>query len=562
MTTVQSLSFMQYLKATLASRDASYYWGPVLQGTARLAEIVFPMVGGASQFIDNVVGDARAFDGVTFSLVDAPAMLRTPREWTLSPGNIFGFFFQASDITSVQSIRCEVTGHCPTERESAATGIVGLVGDISKLLFTTDTALAHRADLAHKDEDKTLGVPLNALGSDEYKRAWTTRKTCDFFRYTIWYVTAGFALGYECLAAQGNVLAKAAGAFSERYAFTLIANSARGALGLASFILGKQLLPISASTENGECAVISAARAPEGERSRQVYYITQNDMQATEGTAYTNFIEFAQYIASDRVLTRSFLKPVRAILMVARLSIGQLGEALGNKGYQSIASNLGSLDGWIKKRYAFAKLCAAPAFVQKVYEKGASHYSVTAKSVQFWGERGFDFTYDLCAIPGYLWNAAGAELPGHVSSFLNEAKSYWCGLFMGAALVAQFGYDNKTDYSNKGARAAYTNGAQNAWNYIGGNSALNNTDWRDTAFFVDRTAVICMTGLTLYNWTCDIRGKKWEAFSSTILIFDAIKAVTTLFKKRYEDKTADGFLGQQAAARLKWEPVSAREHAE
>jgi len=513
--------FFTGFKNTLASRDAASYWGPALKGATALSDSYFKT--NFYPTIRGIVSDANALSGVTYVVDGANAARRGFRDGSLVEW--IGAIFFSTSLTDASSIACE-NGHCPGETESSVVQFINSVGDLSKAVWTWDRVQEI------KEEDYVKG----AQGQQE--RLAQTRKYVDLVRYSIWTVSALSTVLFSYLAAQGNFFAQMAGSFAEEHAVSFIINGVRGALGLMSFIIGLNLVgraPALNPDQNriGYQNVDAAKRAMGPQQARDA---------AKTSDEFNTIFDKAQYIVNDRKKTRTASKVVRLGLWV----VENLSNAVGWAGTATGAANFSN---WLKNKQTFCKVVAVPSWIASGIKN--SQRDLNASAAKAWLEWCFVGTYDVCAVPTYLFDKAGAQMPTNTKWFLKEATRHWCSLFQAAALVIEFGYNVESRPHNNvdgvGARERFANGAA----HLIDGTAMDEANWRDTLYLADRVAVIAMTALTLYRWVCDARGEKFKSFGALMLVFDATKAGANLAKELWEDQDDSGFIGKQAEAYLK-----------
>lgn len=512
-------SFFNGVKTTLASRNAAYFWGPPALLAATVADRVFQT--RFSKAVSGVLSDVYALDSITFPLVDGVREFRSG----LSGDGIIHWLaalYMGSAITGVHGVAREL-GHVSGEGVASVCEVVDSAGATAKAMWTSMRV----NEIQQTDYVKGADDSQAALARSQQK--------LDLARYAIWTVSAAAVVIFSTLAAQGNLIAQAAGAFAEQYSLALITNGVRGALGLAGYIIGLNLI----------------GWVPAQDGSDKYMDIQQVDVdtwgQARSGVKsnsnLNNVFAKAQYIADNRVRTRSLTKVVRGLL----LGLGGVFRAVG---WGGSAEGAAAWSNWLAKRQTFCKVVSVPGWIAKGADNMRLNRRLDASALKAWLEWGFDGTYNVCAAPGYLWSKAGAQLPANVNWYLTEATRHWCALFQAAALLVEFGGnvyvpEYQGALANR-ARTRFANGMRNLKN----GEAMSENNWRDTLYTVDRLAVVAMTVLTLYRWFCDSRGKTFASFGSLILVCDAAKAGASLAKMFWEDRDNSGFIGHQARAEL------------
>lgn len=523
--TATALSICAQMKTTLASRDSASYWGPVAKGVTAFSDAYFKT--NLYPAACDIVGDANAVSGPTHVIDGINAARRGMRGGNLVEW--IGAVFFTMSVTDVSDIACEL-GHCRGETESATVQVLNTVSDLTKALWTWDRVQEIRGDDYVKGAEGTQ------------KSLAENRKRLDLARYAIWTVSAMSAVVFSYLSSQDNFFAKFAGSLAEDYAVSLVVNGVRGGLGLISFLIGLNLVG-RAPTDGGYEDLAAAQERMSPQAAREA---------AKESAELNSFVDKVQYIVDDRKKTRSASKVFRlGLLVVENLSKGA--------GWMSSATSCASLSAWLKDKQSFCKLVAVPSWISTGIKNAQKHFAReeaaqwvdSAHAAKAWLDWGFAATYDVCAVPGYLFGKAGVELPSNAKWFLNEATRHWSGLFQAAALVVEFGFNTESKphkgAAAVGARERFINGAS----HLVEGSGMDEEHWRDTLYLVDRISVVSMTALTLYRWTCDVRDEKFANFGSLMLAFDATKAAAGLAKDLWEDRDDSGYYENRAKAYLK-----------
>lgn len=525
---------------TLAnSRDAAAFWGPTAKLTCFVADRCF---GTAFYPVaKEIVGDFQGFDGITYAAVDGVSMLQEG-----DPLNVVGGLFQLSGATDLKDIVCELTDAPCHERVEDLIALTNTVGDVSKAVWTA----GRDQEIANEKIEPELGIP------PERARPMQLKHYADYARYTIWSVSAATTLVFVYLAAQENPIAKGAIAFAEEYSFKIITDGARGALGLASFIIGLGLLKAvpedqNQFDENGK--VLPNARYVELDlesiNAGELNGIAQDFNQKS---TFDQVMAIAKWIVNERGLTRSATKVMRLGLMFVQGTFWAIGTQIEGSRFTVWSKHAANLGKYMKDKQTFCKVISVPGWVGNGFKGLEKEMRLDAKAFVFWMNWGFDGTYNAFAAPLYLAEKAGMTLSDNVNWFLKESTRHWCSLFQGAALAAEFGcnirvkrHKREADGLQETARTRFAGGLGHIWN---GTVWANGNSWRDSIYAIDKIAVMAMTGLTLYRWYCDENGKKIAHFGSIMLAFDATKAGVGLVKKYFEDEDTSGFLATKAVA--------------